>query len=221
MSRVTAVIVAAGEGKRFGSAKQFASLRGKSVLDRTVETFQNHPEVDEIILVLPDENEAAQYPRRYPKVAAVVRGGRRRQDSVRLGFERVKPEDGAIVLVHDGVRPLVGPDVISRVIGETRKSGAAIPIVPVEDTIKEVKGGKVVRTVDRGKLCRVQTPQGFTYPVLEKIVRRAQAEGHEATDEAGLAEKMGIEVRAVQGDPRNIKLTTPADIKLAEAFLGD
>jgi 2-C-methyl-D-erythritol 4-phosphate cytidylyltransferase len=221
MMRVTAIIVAAGEGKRFGSAKQFATLKGKSVLDRAIEAFENHPEVHEIILVLPDENEGPEYQSRYRKVAAVVRGGRRRQDSVRHGFERVHAEEGAIALVHDGVRPLVSPDVISRVIREARRSGAAVPVVPVEDTIKEVTEGKIVRTVPRERLCRVQTPQGFAYPVLETIVRWAHGEGQEATDEAGLAEKIGVEVRVVEGDPRNIKVTAPADLKLAEAFLDD
>lgn len=221
MKSVCAIIVAAGEGQRFGSAKQFAALRGRPVLDWTLDVFGAHPEVGEIVLVLRDEKDGEKYQARHPKIVAVVRGGRRRQDSVCRGFERVRAEAAEVVLVHDGVRPLVSRDVISRVIREAGRHGAAVPVVPVEDTIKEAAGGKVVRTLDRANLYRVQTPQGFAYAVLEEALRRACGEGFVATDESGLAERIGAEVRVVEGDPRNIKVTTPADLKLAEAFLGD
>ena len=221
MKGVWAIIVAAGEGRRFGSAKQFAALKGRPLLDWTVDAFEAHPEVGEIVLVLPDEKAGARFIDRYPKITAVVRGGRRRQDSVRHGFARVRAGAGDVVLVHDGARPLVSREVISRVIREAGRRGAAIPAVPVEDTIKESVRGKVVRTVDRANLFRVQTPQGFSYAVLEKVLRRARLAKWAATDEAGLAERAGVEVRLVEGDPRNIKVTTPSDLKLAEVFLGD
>jgi 2-C-methyl-D-erythritol 4-phosphate cytidylyltransferase len=221
MKRVCAIIVAAGEGQRFGSAKQFAALRGRPVLDWTLEAFGAHPEVGEIVLVLADEKDGEKYQARHPKIAAVVRGGPKRQDSVCRGFERVRAAAAEVVLIHDGVRPLVSPGVISRVIREAGRHGAAVPVIPVEDTIKEAAGGKVVRTLDRANLYRVQTPQGFAYAVLEKALRQASREGFAATDEAGLAERTGAEVRVVEGDLRNIKVTTPADLKLAEAFLGD
>jgi 2-C-methyl-D-erythritol 4-phosphate cytidylyltransferase len=220
MTGVCAIIVAAGEGRRFGSAKQFAALKGRPLLDWTLDAFETHPEVGEIVLVLPDEKAGAGFIERHPKITAVVRGGRRRQDSVRRGFARVRAGADKVVLVHDGVRPLVSREVISRVIREAGRRGAAVPVVPVEDTIKETVRGKVIRTVDRAHLYRVQTPQGFLYAVLEKALRRASLEKSTATDEAALAERAGAEVRAVEGDPRNIKVTTPSDLKLAEALLG-
>jgi 2-C-methyl-D-erythritol 4-phosphate cytidylyltransferase len=220
MKGACAIIVAAGQGRRFGSAKQFAALRGRPVLEWTLDAFENHPEVAGIVLVLPDEKDGARFIGRYPKITAVVRGGRRRQDSVRRGFARVPAGAGDVVLVHDGVRPLVSAAVISRVIREAARRGAAVPVVPVEDTIKEAVRGRVVRTVDRAHLCRVQTPQGFSYAVLDKALRRAVRERLTVTDDSALAELAGAEVRAVEGDPRNIKVTTPSDLILAEALLG-
>lgn len=221
MRGVSVIIVAAGRGRRFGSAKQYAALRGRPVLEWALDAFETHSEVTEIVLVLPDEKDGGRFLGRYPKIAAVVRGGRRRQDSVRRGFARVRAEDGDIVLIHDGVRPLVSREVISRVIREARRRGAAIPVVPVEDTIKEAVRGKIVRTLDRDNLCRVQTPQGFAYGVLDEALRRGARERPAATDEAALAERIGTEVRTVAGDPRNIKVTTPSDLRLAEALLGN
>ncbi len=218
MRRVAAVILAAGEGRRFGAAKQFAVFREKLILDWSIEAFELHDSVDDIILVLPDEGEREKYLARFDKVSEVVRGGRRRQDSVVHGFERVNAEETRIVLVHDGVRPLVSRELISRVIEETQRSGAAIPAVPVEDTIKEGEQGRVVRTLDRSRLYRVQTPQGFSYSILEKALRQAQQEGYYASDEAGLVERLGYPVALVEGDPRNIKITTPTDLKIAEAL---
>ena len=219
MRTACAIIVAAGQGRRFGSAKQFAALKGRPILDWTLDAFESHPQVAEIVLVLPDEMDGARFIGRHPKISAVVRGGRRRQDSVRRGFARVRAGAGDVVLVHDGVRPLVSADVISRVIREAARRGAAVPVVPVEDTIKEAFRGKVVRTVDRAHLYRVQTPQGFSYAVLDKALRLAGRERLMVTDDSALAELAGAEVRAVQGDPRNIKVTTPSDLILAEALL--
>ncbi len=220
MRGVSVIIVAAGRGRRFGSAKQYAALRGRPVLEWTLDAFETHPEVAEIVLVLPDEKDGGRFLPRYPKIAAVVKGGRRRQDSVRRGFTRVRAEGGEVVLVHDGVRPLVSREVISRVIREARRRGAAIPVVPIEDTIRKAARGKIVRTLDRNNLCRVQTPQGFSYRVLAEALRRGARERLAATDEAALAERIGTEVRTVAGDPRNIKVTTPSDLRLAEALLG-
>ncbi len=221
MRRIAAVIVAAGEGRRFGAAKQFAVFREKLILDWSIEAFELHDSVDDIILVLPDEGEREKYFARFEKVSEVVKGGRRRQDSVVHGFERVKADETRIVLVHDGVRPLVSRELISRVIEETQRSGAAIPAVPVEDTIKEGDQGRVVRTLDRSRLYRAQTPQGFSYSILEKALRHAQQEDYYASDEAGLVERLGYPVTLVEGDPRNIKITTPTDLKLAEALSGE
>jgi 2-C-methyl-D-erythritol 4-phosphate cytidylyltransferase len=219
MRRVSAVIVAAGKGKRFGSAKQFTLLHGKPLLEWSLEKFEGHPDVDEIVLVLPDEKKKAAYLGRGRKVIAVVVGGPRRQDSVCRGVEALDPDQAGIVLVHDGARPLVSRALISRVIEETQRKGAAIPVVPVEETVKEVDKARVVRTLDRERLYRVQTPQGFLYPVLKKALERAREEGYWGTDEAMLLERTGETVAVVPGDPRNIKITTPLDLKVAEVWL--
>jgi len=219
MRKVSAIVVAAGAGRRFGSAKQFALLGGKSVLDRTLEAVAGHPEVDEVVLVLPAGVRGARYRERWSKIAAVVRGGEKRQDSVARGFARLESGPGDIVLVHDGVRPLVGPEVIGRVIAKAKETGAAVAAVPVEDTIKESAGGFIVRTLERDSLRRVQTPQGFRYEVLGQALRRAREDGFYGTDEAALVERTGHPVALVMGDPRNIKITTAADIKIAEAWI--
>jgi len=221
MSKVSAIVVAAGAGRRFGSAKQFAELRGLSVLDRTLSALAAHPEVDEIVLVLPVGKSGSRYRKRFGKVAAVVSGGKRRQDSVARGFERLDSGSDDIVLVHDAVRPLVSREVITRVVQKARKCGAAVAGVPVEDTVKEVAEGVVVQTLDRAKLQRIQTPQAFFYRVLDRALKKAQKDGFYGTDEAALVERTGHPVAVVPGDIRNIKITTAADLKIAEALLED
>ncbi len=221
MSEVYAIIVAAGEGKRFGFSKQFALLRGKSVLDRCLEKFEAHKKVEAIVLVLRDETQKNNYFKRYRKIVAVVRGGKRRQDSVLSGFHQIDQEKAEIVLVHDGVRSLVSEGLIDRVIEATLKRGAAVPAIPVEDTIKIVEGEEVSRTLDRAKLFRVQTPQGFFYPILKTALDRAREENFYGTDEASLVERIGKKVSIVKGDPRNIKITSPEDLRIAEALLED
>jgi 2-C-methyl-D-erythritol 4-phosphate cytidylyltransferase len=219
MKRVAAIIVAAGEGHRFGAAKQFLMLRGKPLVDWSVAALVNHPEVDDVILVLPEEAAKERNLSGYEKLTAVVGGGPRRQDSVARGFERLSAVEAGIVLVHDGVRPLLGADLIGRIIAEARRSGAAVPGLPVEETIKEVDRDAVLRTVERGRLFRVQTPQGFFYEILARALRQARADGFYGTDEASLVERTGQRIALVEGDPRNIKVTTPADLKIAEALL--
>jgi 2-C-methyl-D-erythritol 4-phosphate cytidylyltransferase len=218
MRRVSAIIVAAGEGQRFGFSKQFAPLGGKLVLDWCLEAFEAHEEVDEVVLVVKDEAKGKEYLQRYGKVSAVVRGGKERQDSVLSGFQQLDPVQVEIVLVHDGVRPFISGALISRVVRATRERGAAIPVIPVEDTIKIVEGEQVKRTVEREKLFRVQTPQGFLYSTLKKALDKASEEGFYGTDEASLVERAGETVAIVQGDVKNIKVTTPEDLKMAEVF---
>jgi len=219
VSEVSAIIVAAGAGKRFGGPKQFAYLRGKPVLEWTLERFQAHEAVDAIILVLPDERDRKHYQLRYPKIRDVVRGGEERQDSVWQGFRLLDAAATGLVLVHDGARPLVSPDLIRRVIAEARASGAAVPVIPVDDTIKEVRNGLLVRTVERSDIFRAQTPQGFLYSTLKKALDAARRDRFYGTDEAMLFEWAGLAVLAVPGDPANIKITTPLDITIAEALL--
>lgn len=221
MSRVSAIICAAGSGKRFGQKKQFVYLRGKPVLEWTLERFQAHPEVGAIILVLPDEQDRKHYQIRYPKLLDVVRGGEQRQDSVWQGFRLLDKEQTDLVLVHDGARPLISADLISRIIAEAQTSGAVVPVIPLVDTMKEVQDGRVLRTVNRSRIFRVQTPQGFLYSALKTAMDAARRDRFYGTDEAMLTERVGIGVRAVPGDPRNIKITTPLDLKIAEAILDE
>lgn len=221
MKNVSAIIIAAGEGKRFGSAKQFALLKGKSVLDWTLETFESHVKVSEIILVVKEDWLKEKYMSRYKKLSAVVRGGERRQDSVIAGFDQVKSGKTDIVLVHDGVRPLVSKDLITRIIEAAEREGAVIPVLPLEDTVKRVEAGQVIKTVDRTTLFRVQTPQGFYYSTLERALKKAKEDNFYGTDEASLVERTGEKVYIVEGDTLNIKITSPEDMHIAEALLED
>lgn len=219
--KVAAIIAAAGGGRRFGAAKQFITLQGRSILEWSLARFESHPAVDEIVLVLPapDEGQIRKYAGLFHKLKAVVKGGDRRQDSVLCGFRALDPETTGIVLVHDAARPLADEALIRRVIEGARRIGAAVPAVPAEDTIKEVDGETVVRTPDRSRLRRCQTPQGFAYALLRQALERAEKNGWSGNDEAGLVERMGGKVIVVEGDVRNFKITTPRDLKMAEVLL--
>lgn len=217
--RVAAIIVAAGAGKRFGAAKHQAQLAGKPVLEWTLTAFQQHAEVSEIILVIKDTYVATSYEDTYSKLQAVVQGGAERQDSVWAGFQQLRLDENDIVLVHDGVRPLVTGELISRIIQAAKQSQAVVPVLPVEDTLKHVHNGKILKTPDRSQFFRSQTPQGFQYALLDSAIKKAQADKYYGTDEAELVERMREEVVVVPGEQENIKITTPLDIKIAEAYL--
>ncbi len=219
MSGASAVIVAAGEGRRFGGPKQFVLLGGRPLIERCIESFEAHAAVGSIVVVLPDIRLGEGLAGRFRKVAAVVAGGARRQDSVRNGFGGVRGDGRDVVLIHDGARPLADGALIGRVIDETMRSGAAVPVLPLEDTVKEVREEGILRTHDRSVLYRAQTPQGFFYEILEEAFAAADRDGFTGTDEASLVERTGRRVAAVAGDPRNIKVTTPLDLKIAEALL--
>lgn len=221
MRRVSAIIVAAGEGRRFGSSKQFALLKGKPVLDWCLEKFEANKKVAEIILVLKDESLKGKYLGRYHKMTAVAKGGEKRQDSVFSGLQQLDPDKADIVLVHDGVRPLIDKQLINRVIAAAREKGAVVPAIPVEDTVKLVEKKAVRETLDRKKLFRIQTPQGFSYRILMKALDKARKEKFYGTDEASLVERAGKRVAIVAGDPRNIKITNREDLRIAEAWLED
>lgn len=221
MSGATAVIVAAGEGRRFGGAKQFALLGGRPLLEHCIEAFESHEGVEAIVLVLPAARLGEALAGRFRKISSVVQGGPRRQDSVRNGFGAVHGRGRDVVLIHDGARPLAGSALISRVIDEAARSGAAVPVLPLEDTVKEVREEGVLRTHDRSVLYRAQTPQGFFYEVLEEALAAADRDGFSGTDEAMLVERTGRRVAAVAGDPRNIKITTPLDVRIAEVLLAN
>lgn len=221
MDRVTAIIVAAGAGKRFGLAKQFATLKGKAVLDRCLEKFEKHPGIDDIVLVLKDTHPDRDYTGKYKKIISVARGGERRQDSVYAGLGCVDEKKTRLVLIHDGARPLVEEDLIGRIIEAAGKKGAVVPVIPMDDTIKRVEGDRIIQTEDRAHLFRSQTPQGFSCSLLREAFSRARKEGFYGTDEASLVERIGKEVFVVQGDPKNIKITTQDDLRMAEVLIED
>ena len=190
-------------------------------MDWSLEAFDAHPRVDEIILVLPDVGAKNESLAKYKKISAVVQGGEKRQDSVVHGFRAIDARKAGIVLVHDGARPLAGPDLIGRIILAAQEKGAVIPALLLPETVKEAAGREVIRTLDRTRIFCVQTPQGFSYPLLKRALESAMAEKFYGTDEAALVERLGEKVFIVDGDPKNIKITVPLDLRIAEAFLAD
>ena len=217
---VGAIVVAAGASTRMGPAdKLFADLGGMPLLARTLRPFQDSPLVDRIVLVLSVANLergrelAAEHG--IAKLAAACAGGPRRQDSVRLGLEALGACDW--VLVHDGARPLVAAELIERGLAAAQETGAAVPAVPLADTVKEVAtDGTVERTLDRDRLFAAQTPQVFRYDLLLRAHREVTAE---VTDDAAMLEALGLPVKLFEGSRTNIKVTTPEDLRLAEALL--
>jgi 2-C-methyl-D-erythritol 4-phosphate cytidylyltransferase len=226
MSKVTALIPAAGMGRRMGNAvaKQFLPLGDKPMLAHTLLAFQRASGIDEIIPILSEEDMESclrdvieLY--HITKVKTLVVGGRERQDSVANGLKKVE-KDASIVLVHDGVRPFVTQEMIKESV-EFAKKGECVAVgVPLKDTIKEVDDKGIVRsTLERSRLWAIQTPQ--TFPV--KILRRAYEESYRnktcGTDDATLVERTGGKVRVIMGSYENIKITTPEDLLVAEEIL--
>ena len=224
--KTVAIIPAAGSGIRMESkrAKQFLSLDGKPILALTLEPFQESS-VDAVVLVVPQDDVAycrEEIVERFglTKVEKIVPGGKRRQDSVRLGLEATEGKYD-FVLIHDGVRPLIEKEIIERVIEETRVNRAVITALPARETVKEVNDLRhVVKTYDRKRVWMVQTPQAFRYQDILGAHQKALKEGwEEATDDALLVEKSGITVKVVEGSEKNIKVTTPHDLELARILL--
>ena len=219
-----AIIVAAGRGERAGAgrAKQFRELAGAPVLVHTLRRFDECAGVAETIAAVPaceiEQFEATARAHAVRKLVRVVAGGATRAESVRRGLDAA--DAGArVVAVHDGVRPLVPPAEIDAVVRAAEESGAAILVAPVVDTIKEVIEGIVTQTFARARLRRALTPQCFRRDLLESACALALAENIDATDDSLLVERLGATVVAVEGDPRNIKLTRAEDFALAELLL--
>ena len=224
MTKISAIIPAAGSGKRMGSdvSKQYLSVGGRPLIAETLLVFQNSPLVNEIILVSPEmemacAEEIAQ-DARISKVSRFVIGGKERQDSVRNGLAALDA-DTSIVIVHDGVRPFIDNEMLEEVIDSAKEHGAAIVAVPVKDTVKETVGGEIKRTVPREKLWLAQTPQAFRYDLIRKAFDNAEERGITGTDESSLVEALGEKVKIVMGSYHNIKITTPEDMVFAEAIL--
>ena len=224
--RTVAVIPAAGMGTRMGAAraKQFIELDGMPLLALTLAPFERSGAVDAIIVVSPaDEVEYCEREivNRFglTKVRRVVAGGPRRQDSVRQGIFASRGDYG-LVLIHDGVRPVIDEILIERMVAQARQWGSVVSGLPARETVKEVDEARlVVKTCDRNQVWLIQTPQVFPYPVIWEAHERAFQEGWEATDDGALVERMGLPVRVVEGSERNIKITTPNDLVLARLFL--
>jgi 2-C-methyl-D-erythritol 4-phosphate cytidylyltransferase len=221
--KVTAVIPAAGSGKRMNAKKQFLEINGLPLLAITVSVFDQCQLVDDIIVVVGKEDIALtkELLKDQKKVKSVIAGGPERQDSVYNAIEIITPEsDDDIVVIHDGARPLVTKEIISAAVTEARASKAAVVGVPVKDTIKNVSAdGNVLATLDRGSIWLVQTPQAFRFSVIKEAYERAQKIKYRATDDSKLVERMRIPVKMVMGSYENIKITTKEDVAIAESIL--
>ena len=216
-----AVIVAAGNASRMGGIdKVMAELKGEPMIARTVRTFQDCDAISEIVIVTrPDLIvPISQLCREMPKVKAVVAGGKSRQESVNLGLNALS-DKVKLAAIQDGARPLITWQVIDRVVRAAHTYGAAIPCIPVKDTIKIGNGGVVQSTPDRATLFAAQTPQVFDFDLLRGALKKAELEDYMVTDDASAVEYMGMKVKIVEGDERNIKVTTPMDLKIAEMLL--
>lgn len=226
--KVTAIIPAAGLGKRFGPGKDklFQNLGGKPLILWTLEALQAIPEISEIIPVLKTEDTVSGQNifEKYgiTKIKRIAPGGKERQDSVYNGLRLIEDKHG-IVLIHDGARPLAEQEFIEGMIAEMMRSketcDGIIPGVPVKDTIKEAEKGLVRRTLKRYDLWAIQTPQIFLYEKISQAYEQAMEKRQYATDDAALLERCGGQIRIIDGSYRNIKITTPEDIIIAEALL--
>jgi 2-C-methyl-D-erythritol 4-phosphate cytidylyltransferase len=221
-----AIVVAAGKGTRLGGnrPKQFLELDGIPVIIHTLKQFESCREIDKVIVVLPAEDTqqflsmAGSFGLK--KLTQAVAGGATRAQSVQRGLAGAG--DAEVIAVHDGVRPFVTPEEIDRVVAEARLNGAAILVAPVADTIKEINDGRIVLTLPRAGLRRALTPQCFRAHILKRAFDQLadlEAQGIEVTDESFLVERLGIEVSAVEGATRNIKITRAEDLALGEVFL--
>ncbi|HEX5036234.1 MAG TPA: 2-C-methyl-D-erythritol 4-phosphate cytidylyltransferase [bacterium] len=217
-----AVIPSAGLGKRFGAQKQFLEIAGKPVLIHTLQAFEDAPSVSLVCVVAPEAEIASVREMivkfGMKKARNVVAGGKERQDSVRLGFEALPPCD--IVVVHDGVRPLVTSDIIEKTIAGAQAFGGCVAALPAKETTKKVNAdGAILETVDRSQLWNIQTPQAFRRDIFRRAVEKSVKDGFLGTDEAMLVERLGETVKVVTSSPYNIKITAPEDLAIAEAFL--
>ena len=223
-----AIIVAAGRGTRVAAGdagatrKQFRELAGLPVIVHTLRRFDEAEEIGATIAVVPESEVegtlALARAHGIRKLARAVAGGASRTESVWRGLQTVDARAG-VVAVHDGVRPFVTAAEIDATVRAAALAGAAVLVAPVTDTVKEVEGARVTRTLPRERLRRALTPQCFRLDVLRRAYEQAVSAGLEASDCSALVERLGVEVRAVEGDPRNIKITQPEDFALAEILM--
>ena len=221
LRRCGAVIVAAGSASRMGGIdKVMATLKGEPMIVHTVRAFQTCAAISEIVivtrpdLILPITNLTSGF----DKVTAVVAGGSSRQESVSLGMNALS-DQCELAAIQDGARPLVTWQLIDRVVRAAHAYHAAIPVIPVKDTIKVCNSALVVSTPDRSTLRAVQTPQVFDFDLLRGALKKAAEDGAEVTDDCSAVERLGMSVKTVEGDERNLKVTTPFDLKIAEMLM--
>ena len=217
------IIVAGGKGLRMGGdiPKQFLPIKGKPVLMRTIERFHECSPQLRVILVLPREQQDYWHTlcrdHSFGIDHTVVDGGDTRFGSCRNGLAAIPDDEEGVVGIHDGVRPFVSADTVERCFARARQCGAAIPVLPVTDSLRRVSGdGKSSHSVNRSEYRAVQTPQAFSIQVLKKAYRQPYQDSF--TDDASVVEAMGVKVDMVEGNRENIKLTTPFDLKIAETL---
>lgn len=220
--KISAIIVAAGKGVRFGSKKQFSFLGKKRVIEVTLAKFLKIPEIINIVVVLPKKDltrHAVVRPRVHGAASRIkiIAGGATRQHSVYNGLFALPP-DTDIVIIHDGVRPFVSEKIIRNSILSAWKYGASIAAVPVKDTVKIARNGFVVSTTDRKNIFLAQTPQTFRYLLIMKAYKKAFKEKYFSTDDSALVERLGKKIKIVLGDYKNIKITTRDDLRDADKF---
>jgi 2-C-methyl-D-erythritol 4-phosphate cytidylyltransferase len=220
------IVVAGGQGVRMNAPvrKQYLPLAGGMVLTHTIQRFDRCPQIRQIVVVVPETDldfcrRELIDPVHWKTTLILTAGGPTRQISVRNGLRMLPPTDG-VVLVHDGVRPLVPAGLIAACIQEAERSGACVPAVPADDTLKRVDAEGWVRSgVDRENLWRIQTPQGFRLELLRRAHEAADRQRIQGTDDGSLVERLGHPVRVIPGSKRNFKLTTTEDVEIAEALL--
>lgn len=223
---ISALIVAAGQGVRMGSAqrKQYLQLCGRPVLVHTLMAFDRCPDIQSILVVVPPAEMDFCRKEILPEVSPIkhvdlIAGGRRRQDSVFNGLQHLGDARG-VVLIHDGVRPLVSTSLIQACIQGAMQWGACIPAVQAVDTLKQTDSqNNILATIPRQSIWLAQTPQAFSLPIIRRAHVEARQQGLEATDDASLVEALGIPVHVIDGFRENIKITTPEDLAYAEALL--
>ena len=224
--KTVAIIPAGGVGKRLGSsiAKQYLLLDGVPVLVRTLKIFQQAKVIDEIVLVVPEDDLISarkQLVNKYDltKVTAIVAGGNERQDSVRNGLSTIVDKCD-VVIIHDGVRPLLTEEMLNQVVAAAKSDGASSIGVKVKDTVKQTTDDNLVAaTLPRNNLWLTQTPQAFAFDVLQRAYDAAASDKFYGTDDASLVERIGVKVKMIAGSYENIKITTPDDLIIAEAFI--
>lgn len=221
LKRCGAVIVAAGSASRMGGIdKVMAPLGGEPVILRTVRAFQETDAIREIVIVTREDliMPVSDLCAGLDKVKAVVVGGGSRQESVWLGLNALS-KGMELAAIQDGARPLVTPELIDRTVRAAHSYGAAASAIPVKDTIKVEKSGLIESTPDRSTLRAVQTPQVFDFDLLRGALQKARNDGAEVTDDCSAVERLGMKIRLVEGEERNLKVTTPLDLKIAELLL--